>query len=289
MGFRFRKSVTIFGMRFNFGKKGLTSASVGGRALRVNVSSRGTRLTVSLPGTGLSHSTRVSAKGTNSGVAAPEAVRAATPLSRAKTIEDFEPHHQLTLWYLATPHPLRPKPSPPFWRRWFLSRSAHGLRGDEAGIHTLVDRLRATAATCPILSPPIIEARESIVPAAVEIALGYSRHAAYPWTWLPQFASETRDLHVPVVAVRLIGEAFSSCPAAQAVLLTGYDNDCTERFASDLVDFSVLIRRDEWDEVCWPHRSPPALCLQPFFPRQRLRLAGASRGAPVEFKLTDLA
>jgi hypothetical protein len=55
MGFRFHKSVKLFpGFRLNFSKSG-TSLSVGGRGATVNFSDRGTRTTLSLPGTGLSY------------------------------------------------------------------------------------------------------------------------------------------------------------------------------------------------------------------------------------------
>ena len=57
MGFRFRKSVKIFpGVRLNISKTGL-STSIGGRGATVNLSSRGTRATVGIPGSGLSYST----------------------------------------------------------------------------------------------------------------------------------------------------------------------------------------------------------------------------------------
>ena len=56
MGFRFRKSVKIMpGVRLNFSKSGV-STSVGGSGATVNISSRGTRHTVGVPGTGLSFS-----------------------------------------------------------------------------------------------------------------------------------------------------------------------------------------------------------------------------------------
>lgn len=63
MGWRFRKSVKILpGVRLNFGKKGFTSASVGGKYAKTNISKKGTYNTYSLPGTGLSYRTK-----TNSG------------------------------------------------------------------------------------------------------------------------------------------------------------------------------------------------------------------------------
>lgn len=57
MGWRFRKSFKIFpGFRVNLGKKGITSLSVGGKGVSTNLSSKGVRSTLSLPGTGLSYS-----------------------------------------------------------------------------------------------------------------------------------------------------------------------------------------------------------------------------------------
>ncbi|MCE7887674.1 MAG: DUF4236 domain-containing protein [Alphaproteobacteria bacterium PRO2] len=57
MGFRFRKSIKIIpGIRLNLSKSG-PSVSVGGKGLTYNVSKKGTRTTVGIPGTGLSHST----------------------------------------------------------------------------------------------------------------------------------------------------------------------------------------------------------------------------------------
>lgn len=54
MGFRFRRRVSIIpGVWLNLSKSGI-STSVGGRGLTYNLSKRGTRKTVGLPGTGLS-------------------------------------------------------------------------------------------------------------------------------------------------------------------------------------------------------------------------------------------
>jgi hypothetical protein len=58
VGWRFRKSVKILpGVRLNFGKGGLTSTSIGGRWLKTNVSGRGVKHTVGVPGTGVSYQT----------------------------------------------------------------------------------------------------------------------------------------------------------------------------------------------------------------------------------------
>ncbi len=55
MGWRFRRSVKIApGIRWNIGTRG-SSFSFGGRGFTVNISSRGVRRTISIPGTGLSH------------------------------------------------------------------------------------------------------------------------------------------------------------------------------------------------------------------------------------------
>jgi hypothetical protein len=58
MGFRFRKRIRLFkGALLNLSKSG-TSLSVGGRGLTANVSKRGVRETVGLPGTGISYQTK---------------------------------------------------------------------------------------------------------------------------------------------------------------------------------------------------------------------------------------
>ena len=59
MAFRFRRSARLGPLRFNFGKGGLSSISVGGRGASFNIPvarSGGPRSTVGLPGTGLSWS-----------------------------------------------------------------------------------------------------------------------------------------------------------------------------------------------------------------------------------------
>ena len=59
MAFRFRRSARLGPLRFNFGKSGLSSISVGGRGASFNIPvarSGGPRTTVGLPGTGLSWS-----------------------------------------------------------------------------------------------------------------------------------------------------------------------------------------------------------------------------------------
>jgi hypothetical protein len=62
MGFRFRKSIKLApGIRLNLSKSGI-STSIGPRGATVNVGSkRGPRVTVGVPGTGLSYSQRIDA------------------------------------------------------------------------------------------------------------------------------------------------------------------------------------------------------------------------------------
>ncbi len=55
MGFRIKRSIKIApGIRLNLGKRG-TSLSVGGHGLTTNISKKGVKNTVSLPGTGISY------------------------------------------------------------------------------------------------------------------------------------------------------------------------------------------------------------------------------------------
>jgi len=57
MPFRFRKSIKLGkGLRLNVGKSGI-STSIGRRGHTVNVGKRGVKQTVSIPGTGISHTT----------------------------------------------------------------------------------------------------------------------------------------------------------------------------------------------------------------------------------------
>lgn len=75
MGWNFRKSIKILpGVRLNFGKRGFTSTTVGGRWFKTNFSSKGVRQTVSLPGTGLSYSstTPTGQRRTHSGAIVPQ-------------------------------------------------------------------------------------------------------------------------------------------------------------------------------------------------------------------------
>ncbi|WP_336916595.1 DUF4236 domain-containing protein [Acinetobacter modestus] len=57
MGFNFRKSFKIApGIKINVTKKGISSLSLGKNGARVNVGKKGTKTTVSLPGSGISYS-----------------------------------------------------------------------------------------------------------------------------------------------------------------------------------------------------------------------------------------
>lgn len=81
MGFRFRKSKKILGVRWTLSKSGL-SASTGVKGLSVGVDSRGrVRRTVSIPGTGVSHTAYLTAESPTVNLASvknepPEAPRA---------------------------------------------------------------------------------------------------------------------------------------------------------------------------------------------------------------------
>ncbi|MBC2659940.1 DUF4236 domain-containing protein [Pseudomonas sp. MSSRFD41] len=56
MALRFRKSFKVApGVRLNLSKSGV-STSIGGKGLTANLSKRGTRVTTSIPGTGISSS-----------------------------------------------------------------------------------------------------------------------------------------------------------------------------------------------------------------------------------------
>lgn len=65
MGLRFRKRIKLFpGVAINIGKTGVTSCSIGGKGLTVNVSKKGTRATVGIPGTGISYTEKISSNTT---------------------------------------------------------------------------------------------------------------------------------------------------------------------------------------------------------------------------------
>lgn len=85
MGFRFRRSIRIPGLRLNFGKRGV-SASVGVTGAHITIGKTGTRTTVGLPGTGLSYSQVEGTRKTATeapGEARPPAVPDISPKGRA--------------------------------------------------------------------------------------------------------------------------------------------------------------------------------------------------------------
>ena len=58
MGFRFHKRIRLAkDVYWNLGKKG-SSLSIGGRRTSVNISKKGVRETLSIPGTGISYQTK---------------------------------------------------------------------------------------------------------------------------------------------------------------------------------------------------------------------------------------
>lgn len=60
MAWHFRKSFKLLpGIRLNLSKKGISSLSVGPRGAKLNISDKGTRLTTSIPGTGISHTVQL--------------------------------------------------------------------------------------------------------------------------------------------------------------------------------------------------------------------------------------
>ena len=59
MAFRFRKSIKILpGVRVNLSQKGISSVSIGKRGATVNINDKGTKITLGIPGTGLSYTTK---------------------------------------------------------------------------------------------------------------------------------------------------------------------------------------------------------------------------------------
>ena len=58
MGFRFRKKVKIApGIDLNLSKNGVSSTSIGKKGATINLSRRGIKQTIGIPGTGLSYQT----------------------------------------------------------------------------------------------------------------------------------------------------------------------------------------------------------------------------------------
>ena len=59
MAFKFRKSIKILpGVRVNLSQKGISSVSIGKRGATVNINEKGTKITLGIPGTGLSYTTK---------------------------------------------------------------------------------------------------------------------------------------------------------------------------------------------------------------------------------------
>lgn len=64
MGFRFRKKVKIApGIDLNLSKNGISSTSIGRKGATINLSKRGVKQTIGIPGTGLSYQTDKSTPG----------------------------------------------------------------------------------------------------------------------------------------------------------------------------------------------------------------------------------
>lgn len=59
MGFRFRKSIKLLpGVKLNLTKKGISSVSLGKKGSTVNINKNGAKITLGIPGTGLSYETK---------------------------------------------------------------------------------------------------------------------------------------------------------------------------------------------------------------------------------------
>lgn len=94
MGLRLRKSIKLVpSLKLNLSKSGM-SLTAGRRGACVNFSSRGTRATVGMPGTGISYSAKLG--GTKAGAAAPQPVM--EPTSRLKKPVSF--WGKLGIWFL---------------------------------------------------------------------------------------------------------------------------------------------------------------------------------------------
>lgn len=94
MGLRLRKSIKLMpGLKLNLSKSGM-SLTAGRRGACVNFSSRGTRATVGMPGTGISYSTKLG--GAKARAAAPQPVMQPTP--RLKKPVSFL--GKLGIWFL---------------------------------------------------------------------------------------------------------------------------------------------------------------------------------------------
>ena len=59
MGFKFRKSIKLLpGVKLNLGKKGISSISIGKKGATINISKKGIKTNLGIPGTGISYTTK---------------------------------------------------------------------------------------------------------------------------------------------------------------------------------------------------------------------------------------
>lgn len=104
MGWRFRRSFKIApGVRFNVSKSGV-SWSLGGRGATVNLSKRGVRQTIDMPGTGLSFTQQLGG-GSSNAASATAGVPAGTPARYTPSSDDYArlgvPRSKRVWWWLA--------------------------------------------------------------------------------------------------------------------------------------------------------------------------------------------
>jgi hypothetical protein len=284
MGFRFRKSFTILpGVRVNLGKSGLTSVSIGGKGVRLTMGKRGTTVTTSIPGTGLSYSHRIDGtKQSRATVAEPERT-VTTSVSRPtyeQRIEDYPPYRALHAYVFATPHP-RNKQRLGWWRRLLRQRpSAPALPEGAPPVPSgawLAGRLLGFDLDVPEILVETVQGGRGAV-----VRLGYDRFMGTPFMWARNHADNVRDMWLRVVGYRAVGELFQAYPALKTLALTGYHNDRSRNFDPSLTDYSVLVTRAEWQASFWPATIAPALgdCLNSFGLRMRLAI-GLPWSSPV--------
>ncbi len=59
MGFKFRKSIKLLpGVKLNLGKKGISSISIGKKGATINITKKGIKTNLGIPGTGISYTTK---------------------------------------------------------------------------------------------------------------------------------------------------------------------------------------------------------------------------------------
>jgi hypothetical protein len=286
MGFRFRRSFTILpGVRVNLGKSGVTSVSVGGKGLRVTSGKRGTTVTTSIPGTGLSYSQRLDGPARGPGAEAsptpnPYMGRSPTPAR----IEDFPPYRALTAYAYATPHPLNRRRLN-WWRRLLGQRPPAPAVPDGAPPMPSGEWLAGQLQGFPLEVPEVVVETVQGGRGAM-VRFGYDRYMGSPLTWDRQFADQVRDMWIRVVGYRALGELFQAYPGLETVALTGYRNDGTRNFDPARVDYSVLVTRAEWQATFYPGTIAPSLgdCLNSFGLRAPMNMAlpVSSHVAPYE-------